>query len=252
MEEIEMKTLINTLTGLAALAVMSVGLGSCTILLAPTPSSVYIDDVYGMRPAAQVVTVQQHTTAPSTADNSQGYSDNSQGYSDTDVSSYDGNAESYTDDGSVEDIIVDDSYTARIYRFHRPSYCRSYYDVAIIDPWYSDWYWSFGYHYNSPATVCLTIILTGAHLIMDTLGGDTITTIIRRAITAIITTIPTAITTGTATIIITAISTVAMPAHTTASTTTTCLIPTDTEVVARVVTTAVIILVTRAAVVRAV
>ena len=145
-----MKTLINTLTGLAALAVMSVGLGSCTILLAPTPSSVYIDDVYGMRPAAQVVTVQQRTTAPSTADNSQGYSDNSQGYSDTDVSSYDGNAESYTDNGSVEDIIVDDSYTARIYRFHRPSYCRSYYDVAIIDPWYSDWYWSFGYHYNSP------------------------------------------------------------------------------------------------------
>jgi len=88
------------------------------------------------------------------------------------------------------------------------------------------------------ATVCLTIILTGAHLIMDTLGGDTITTIIRRAITAIITTIPTAITTGTATIIITVISTAAMPAHTTASTTTTCLIPTDTGRAAQAATAA--------------
>jgi len=73
---------------------------------------------------------------------------------------------------------------------------------------------------------------------MDTLGGDTITTIIRRAITAIITTIPTAITTGTATIIITVISTAAMPAHTTASTTTTCLIPTDTGRAAQAATAA--------------
>ena len=131
MEDIEMKTLINTLTGFAALAVVSATLSSCTILLAPTAPSVYIDDVYGMRPAPQVVTVQRTTTTPAAASNS----DNSQGYTDTDVSSYDGNAETYTDNGNVEDIIIDDSYTTRIYRFHRPAYCRSYYDVAIIDPW---------------------------------------------------------------------------------------------------------------------
>ena len=118
-----MKTFINTLKGLVAFAVVATSFGSCTILLAPTAPSVYIDDVYGMRPAAQVVTVQR-TTAPANnnADNSQGYSDNSQGYSDTDVSSYDNSGDTYVDNGNVEDIIIDDSYTARIYRFHRPSY----------------------------------------------------------------------------------------------------------------------------------
>jgi len=90
--------------------------------------------------------------------------------------------------------------------------------------------------------VCLTTILIGAHLIMDTLGGDTIITTTRRTITATITTRPTTTTATTTVILMT--STVHTPAHTSALTATMCRILTDTGMAARAVTAAAVILTT--------
>lgn len=85
---------------------------------------------------------------------------------------------------------------------------------------------------------CLTTTPAGELLIMDILGGDTITTITRRIITATAITLRT--TTTATTIAILTTSTARMPAPTTASTATTCRIHTDTEVVAPAVTAAAI------------
>lgn len=75
------------------------------------------------------------------------------------------------------------------------------------------------------ATVCLTTILIGAHLIMDTLGGVIIITTTRLTITATITTRPTTTTATTTVILMT--STVHTPAHTSALIATMCRIHTD-------------------------
>ena len=110
---------------------------SCSVLHT-TSSTTYSDDVYG------VYTPKPQTVEKSTAQ---------QPKQDDDVTVYDSQADNnsrlYSNPDETEEVIVDDSYTTRIYRFHRPCYTSSYYDVVVCEPWYRNWYWDFGWSYNS-------------------------------------------------------------------------------------------------------
>ena len=111
------------------ISALSLTLSSCTMLMT-TSSPTYSDDVYGVYNPAPPQTAQR----PAQSQNEGVDVYDSEGNTGSRL-----NGQNY-DDGNSDEVIVDDSYTTRIYRFHRPTRAVSYYDVVICEPWYHNWY----------------------------------------------------------------------------------------------------------------
>ncbi|MBO4244594.1 MAG: hypothetical protein J5882_06035, partial [Bacteroidales bacterium] len=140
-----MKRLDAKLFG-AALAVIQLAVLSSCATLNGTSTNSSADDVYGIS-YTKKQTVTTNTDAQAQSDNNESaYADGNLTAEDN-VYVYD-DTDTYYDDTDV--IVIDDSYAGRIYRFHRPYRGGGYYDVVVSDPWYYNWYWSFGFSYHSP------------------------------------------------------------------------------------------------------
>ncbi len=103
-------------------ALVMAALSSCTVVMT-TSSTTYSDDIYGVYTRPERTIVVESTTPQN-----------------QDVTVYESesgnNNNQYSQSYDEDEVIVDDSYTTRIYRFHRPTCATRYYDVVICETWY--------------------------------------------------------------------------------------------------------------------